>query len=272
MNIDGATRLYAIVGDPVAQVRSPSVYTERFASAGINAVMIPAQVQTEGFTATMQGLMALGNLDGLLVTSPHKNAALALTQRVSARAQSVGAVNALRRERDGSWTGDMFDGVGFMSAALSLGPVHGARALLFGCGGAGAAIAVELAAHGARSIALIDPDISRAEQLGVSLGQHFPGCATVASRDHGRYDIVINASVVGMNDSEDLPGDPGPLDSKSIVGDVVLRPSERPTALIRKALSAGARTVTGQHMHAGQADAIMGFFHGPNVGTAASHT
>ena len=228
--------------------------------------MIPAQVQTEGFTATMQGLMALGNLDGLLVTSPHKNAALALTQRVSARAQSVGAVNALRRERDGSWTGDMFDGAGFcIPAALSTGPVHGARALLFGCGGAGAAIAVELAGTWRALDARFyrSGHIPGAEQLGVSLGQHFPVARAVASRDHGRYDIVINASVVGMNDSEDLPGDPGPLDSKSIVGDVVLRPSERPTALIRKALSAGARTVTGQHMHAGQADAIMGFFHGP---------
>ncbi|KLU25242.1 shikimate dehydrogenase [Caballeronia mineralivorans PML1(12)] len=260
MTIDGATRLYAIIGDPVAQVRSPSVYTELFAGAGINAVMIPAHVGTEFFEPTMRGLMALGNLDGLLITSPHKNAALSLAGQVSARAQSVAAVNALRRESDGSWTGDMFDGVGFVAAAQALTPVDGARVLLFGCGGAGAAIAAELAAEGASSIALIDPDASRAEDLSRSLTRHFPACSISLRRDDARYDIVVNASVVGMKDTDDVPGDPGPLDAQSIVGDVVLRPPERPTEFVLRALSAGARVVTGQQMHAGQTDAIMRFF------------
>jgi shikimate dehydrogenase len=272
MTINGATRLYAIVGDPVVQVRSPSVYTARFASAGINAVMVAAHVGTEDFSTAMQGLMALRNLDGLLVTSPHKNAALALAGRVSKRAQTVGAVNALRRESDGSWTGDMFDGVGFMTATQALSPVQGTRVLLFGCGGAGAAIAAELAAQGAHSIALIDPDTSRAASLSVALTQHFPTCTATLRRDGGRYDIVINASVVGMKNTDDLPGNPGPLDAQSIVGDVVLRPPERPTTLIRRALSARARVVTGQDMHAGQIDAIMDYFHGLNVSAALSNT
>ncbi|MGN4219999.1 shikimate dehydrogenase family protein, partial [Burkholderia gladioli] len=62
--IDGATRLYAIVGDPVAQVRSPGVYTEAFARAGHNAVLIPALARADRFDETIRGLMALGNLDG----------------------------------------------------------------------------------------------------------------------------------------------------------------------------------------------------------------
>jgi shikimate dehydrogenase len=258
--IDGATRLYAIVGDPVAQVRSPSVYTALFADAGINAVMIAAQVRTEGFEVTMRGLMAIANLDGLLVTSPHKNAALALASRISARAQTVAAVNALRRDADGTWTGDMFDGVGFVAAARTLRTVDGSRALLFGCGGAGAAIAAELAAEGARAIALVDPDVSRASRLRIALAAQYPACTVTLCRDEASYDFVVNASVVGMKDTDGVPGDPGALDARSVVGDVVLRPAGAPTALVRHALAAGARVVTGQDMHAGQRDAIMRFF------------
>ena len=138
MNIDGATRLYAIIGDPVAQVRSPSVYTAHFARHDMPAVMFAAQASRDSFDTAMRGLMSLGNLDGLLITSPHKADALAFADRLSTRAQIVGAINALRREPDGSWTGDMFDGVGFVSAAQKVMPVEAKRVLLFGCGGAGA--------------------------------------------------------------------------------------------------------------------------------------
>jgi shikimate dehydrogenase len=260
MTIDGATRLYAIIGDPVVQVRSPAVYSAQFAKAGVNAILIPAQVRSADFAATLHGLMALRNLDGLLVTSPHKNAALELAERLSIRAQTVGAINALRREADGTWSGDMFDGVGFVSAAKQLRPITGQRALIFGCGGAGAAIAAELAAEGAHSIALVDPDASRATRLRDALATHFAGCDVSAGRTDAAYDIVINASVVGMRDGDGVPGDPGPIGASTIVGDVVLRPADRPTALIATARAQGARVVTGEGMHAGQIDAILRFF------------
>ena len=70
--ITGATRLYAIIGDPIAQVRSPEVFTERFAAAGMDAVLVPVHVPRDRFDAIVPALMALGNLDGLLVTVPFK--------------------------------------------------------------------------------------------------------------------------------------------------------------------------------------------------------
>ena len=79
VRITGATRLYAIVGDPIVQVRSPEVYTERFAAAGVNAVLLPVLVRPEQFDSAMPGLMALGNLDGLLVTSPYKSRMVAFS-------------------------------------------------------------------------------------------------------------------------------------------------------------------------------------------------
>ena len=118
----GATRLYAIIGDPIAQVRSPEVFTERFAAAGIDAVLVPAHVPAERFDAIVPALMALGNLDGLLVTVPFKARMASLRKRLGCDgADCIGAVNALRREADGTWTGDMFDGAGFVRGARAQG-------------------------------------------------------------------------------------------------------------------------------------------------------
>jgi shikimate dehydrogenase len=262
MNIDGATRLYAIIGDPVTQVRSPAVYTAHFAKHSMNAVLFAAQASRESFDTAMRGLMALGNLDGLLITSPHKSAAMPFADELSTRAKIVGAINALRREADGSWTGDMFDGVGFVSAAQKIAAIDGKRALLFGCGGAGAAIAAELAAHGARSIALVDPDAQRAQALRDALAVHFTRCDVTVGNAGALHEIVINASIVGMKDGDGLPGDIGAIDTNTLVGDVVLRPPETPTALVQLAREAGAHVVTGQEMHGGQVDAISAFFKG----------
>ncbi|WP_186162490.1 shikimate dehydrogenase family protein [Burkholderia gladioli] len=272
--IDGATRLYAIVGDPVAQVRSPGVYTEAFARAGHNAVLIPALVRADRFDETIRGLMALGNLDGLLVTAPYKARMVPFAARLSARASVVGAVNALRRERDGSWSGDMFDGVGFVAAARRIAPLAGRRALLFGCGGAGAAIAAGLAADGVAALTLVDPDATRAQRLATELARHYPQCEVRAGRgDHDEpgHDVVVNASTVGMRDGDPLPGEPGSIDARCLVGDVVLRPAGSPTALVARALAAGARVVTGQDMHAGQREAILDFF-APALAAGASST
>ncbi|WP_304993749.1 hypothetical protein [Burkholderia plantarii] len=71
---------------------------------------------------------------------------------------------------------------------------------------------------------------------------------------------MINASTVGMRDGDALPGEPGPLTARSIVGDVVLRPEASPTTLVARARQAGARIVSGRDMHAGQVDAILDFF------------
>jgi len=275
MVINGATRLYAIVGDPVIQVRSPEVYTRHFTEAGVNAILFAAEINAANFVSGMRGLMSVNNLDGLLVTSPHKGAAVSLADRISTVSQISGAVNALRRESDGSWSGDMFDGAGFVAALLRHGAIVSASVLLFGCGGAGAAIAAGLAAQRVGSITLVDPDAERTERLRNALLASFPACdvtvrATEAERAteisgnaawrSARKDIVINASVVGMRDADGLPGATGVIDAQSIVGDVVLRTAHAPTALIAAARSAGARVVTGEDMHRGQMAAILAFF------------
>jgi len=261
--ITGATRLYAIVGDPIAQVRSPEVFTERFAANGVDAVLVPAHVPAERFDTIIPALLALGNLDGVLVTVPFKARMAAFAQHLGATATAIGAVNALRRDEDGSWTGDMFDGIGFVRGAQAKGArLRDRRVALFGAGGAGSAIACALADAGVASIDVIDTDAPKATALVDKLKSAFPGCALAAGKGVREgsegIDMVVNASPVGMRPDDGLPGSIGALDPDTLVGDVVIAPT--PTALIRHAVRCGCPWVDGRDMHGGQVEALIAFF------------
>ena len=258
--ITGTTRLYAIIGDPIAQVRSPEVFTERLAKAGVDAVLLPVHVPAAQFEVAVPGLLSLGNLDGVLVTVPFKARMVPFAARLGEGARVIGAINALRREADGSWTGDMFDGKGFVNAAMAKGArLQGASVLLFGAGGAGSAIACALAEAGTSAIDIIDPERDRCDSLIAKLSAAFAHCRFAAADAHrSAYDLVINASPVGMGATDGMPGEIGRLAPGTLVGDVVV--SQEPTRLIRHALASGCVCVTGRDMHAGQVDAIMAFF------------
>ena len=260
VKITGATRLYAIVGDPIAQVKSPEVFSARFAAAGVDAVLVPAHVPAARFDEVVPALMGLGNLDGLLATVPFKPRMTAFATRLGATADCIGALNALRREADGSWTGDMFDGTGFVRGAERKGErIRDRRVALFGAGGAGSAIACALAQAGVLSICVIDIDESRARALVSRLRPAFASCTfEVAATLPRDVDMVVNASPVGMRPDDGLPVDIGKLSADTLVGDVVI--VDTPTALIRHASRCGCRWVDGRDMHAGQVEAIFDFF------------
>jgi shikimate dehydrogenase len=262
-SITGRTRLYGIVGDPIAQVRSPEVYTRKFMEAGLDAVLVPLHIGARDIDRVLPELLRLKNLDGLLVTSPFKTNALEIADDVHSRGQRIGAVNALRRDAEGRWHADMFDGEGFVRGLLAKGhAVRGQRALVLGCGGAGAAIAVSLADAGASRIVLCDLDRAKAEVLASRLAASCKGCEIVAGDADARAaDIVVNASVVGMKADDGLPAPFESFRPDQIVGDVVLRPPGEPTALVAHAIACGCPVVTGVDMHGGQIDAILEFFH-----------
>lgn len=258
--LTGATRLYGIVGDPIAQVRSPQVYTQRFAADGIDAVLVPLHVPAERFESVMPGLLALANLDGLFVTIPFKARMLPLVDRLGTTARTVGAVNTLRREADGSWTGDMFDGLGLVRGFERKGArLAGRRVALFGAGGAGSAIACALAEAQVASIDIIDVDARRADALVARLAPVFPavGLARAASGVPVGVDMIVNASPVGMRPGDGLPGAIGAVTAGTIIGDVVV--SVQPTPIVRLAIEHGCPFVDGKDLHAGQIDPVLEF-------------
>jgi shikimate dehydrogenase len=257
---DGTTRIFGIIGDPIAQAKSPTVFNEKFHALRKNAAMIPLHVKPESFDQCVRGLKSLANLDGLLVTLPFKTSIIAHVDTALPAARRIGAINALRREPDGTWSGDMFDGKGFVGGlrASGLDP-KGRSVMLIGAGGAGSAIADALAEAGALSIAIFDWCEVRAQGLAAKIAQSHSGCyAFVRPPTVEGVDVLINATPVGMASGDGLPAEFGSLSDKLFVADIV--PRRDTTPLIALARSAGCRTMESKAMVTGQVDAILQFF------------
>ena len=261
--IGGATRLIGIVGDPIAQVKSPGSWNPRLAAAGRDAVLVPIEVPAAEFESTIAAIMRIANLDGLVFTMPFKERIIPHLAAISRRATEVGAVNAARRGPDGTWVGDMFDGLGLVGAVRGLGlDPKGLRAGLVGAGGAGSAIAYALAEAGVASLRIVDAAPDRAARLadGVSRAARRPGgpvATAAAALDLGALDLLVNASPVGMAEGDGTPLDVGGLTPATSVVDIVTRPG---TALIAAAAAAGCRHAGGAAMVAAQTEAMLAFF------------
>lgn len=257
--LDGATRLYVIVGDPIAQVKSPAGVTAAFAARGCNAVCVPAHVAPEHLTAWLAGTGLAQNVDGIIVTVPHKFAACRLCATTTPRAALLQAVNVLRRRPGGGWHGDMLDGIGFVQAMRAQGcEPRGRRALLVGAGGAGSAIAQALAEAGVAELAVHDADPERRDTLLRRVAGQGPGRMTAArGADPAGYDIAVNATPAGMRADDPLPIDPTRLTPGTFVGCAITAPAVTP--LIAAARAVGCATLTGSEMFACVRDRMVEF-------------
>jgi shikimate dehydrogenase len=264
--IDGSTRLFAIIGDPIHGVRTPTLFNEMFAAKGINAVMVAHHVAAADLAAAWSGLKTIGNLDGVVITMPHKAPMCELVDSLGINGRVAGAINAARRKSDGTWEGDMFDGIGCVDGLKRQGhEVAGRDVFLMGIGGAGSAVASALAHAGIKRLVVQDIDSVRLDQVVKRIRAAYPGLSvTSGTIDDGPFDLAINATPVGMGEtgktgeSGPLPFDPSPLPASTLVVDVIIRPEITP--LLALARKTGHRTQPGKHMHRGQAVAVAGFF------------
>ncbi|MFJ6987253.1 MULTISPECIES: shikimate dehydrogenase family protein [unclassified Streptomyces] len=243
--ISGTTRLYAVLGDPVAQVRAPGLLNALFARTGTDAVLVPLHVTPADLATVLRGLRALRNLDGVLVTVPHKIEVCRYADELAPAARLAGSANALRRNPDGTWRADNFDGAGFVHALRAHGhDPAGAEVALFGAGGAGRALACALLTSGVRRLHLFDPDATHREDLLTRLTELRPGWAREGTDEAlARVDLAVNASPLGMRPGDPLPFAPDRLPPHGTVADLVMKPAE--TALLRAAAAAGRPVVPG---------------------------
>ncbi len=253
-SLDGSTRMHLILGDPIAQVKSPGGITESFARQGINAVLMPAHVVPSDLAAFVQGVSLARNLDGIVVTVPHKFAAFRFCATTTARAGFLEAVNVMRRNDDGSWHGDMVDGLGCVESLRKGGfDPAGRRALLVGSGGAGTAIAQALLDAGVSGLAIHDADSARRDALIARLG-----AGVVAGTDDPEgYDLAVNATPTGMRDGDPLPIRADRLLASCWVADAITVPEVTP--LLHAARAKGCQTRTGLNMFAAVRDLIVRF-------------
>ncbi|OAK61404.1 hypothetical protein A3K87_20965 [Variovorax paradoxus] len=256
----GSTRLFAIIGDPIAQVQAPVMMNRLFVARRVDALMVPVHVTAANLRQVLNGLMGMENLGGIVVTVPHKLAVCQFAQQHSRAVQLAGSTNALRREVDGSWTAENFDGLGFVQGLYSRGhSLEGKHVAVIGTGGAGVAILAALALENVASLVLHDTSTSRALEVASRLNTYRPGLASLAGDLSLKgIDLAINATPLGMRAEDPLPFEVGALPTHAVVADIIMKPAE--TSLLKAAAARGLHTHEGVHMLYPQIDLYAKFF------------
>lgn len=258
--ITGRTRLIVHLGYPTESFKAPMIYNPWFEKKGIDVVVVPVGVEAANYAEVMKALFKTTNVLGALVTMPHKVTTTRLVDEITTTARIAGACNATLKRSDGSLLGDMFDGAGFVRGAERKGArITGARALVTGCGGVGSAIAASLAAAGLAAIGLYDPAAASADGLADRLRTHYPKLqVTTGSNDPTGWDIVVNATPLGMKPGDPLPFDVARIAPTTFVGEVVMK--EEYTPLLRAVMEKGCPVQVGTDMLFEQIPAYIEFF------------
>ncbi len=219
------------------------------ARAGSMAIMVPLHVPAAGLAAAIAGLRATENLGGFIVTVPHKTAIVPLLDALSEAARCVGAVNAVRRERDGRLRGEILDGVGFVAGLRAAGhEPRGRSAFIAGAGGAGSAIAFALAEAGVARLTLSNRTCERAESLLARLRPLFPA-VPLALGDRRCHAVTTSSSTRprrACRPDDALPVDVASLTPDQLVAEIIMQPEVTP--LMAAAAARGCRTHPGLPM------------------------
>lgn len=258
--INGHTELIAHIGYPTHSFKAPMIYNPYFEQAGVNAVVVPMGCKAEGYPAFLRSVSCLENFRGALITMPHKVTTVDLLDEATPTVRIAGACNAVKRDANGKLVGDMFDGEGFVRGVQRKGfDPRGKRALVVGSGGVGSAIAASLARAGARALGLCDVNAASAQALAGRLRQHYAALELLTgSNDPAGYDLVVNATPMGMNEGDPLPMDVSRIAASSFVGEVVMK-SEM-TAFLAAAKARGCMVQVGTDMLFEQIPAYLEFF------------
>ena len=263
--INGNTELIAHIGFPTDAFKAPMIYNPWFEKAGVNAVVVPMGCRAPDYPAFLRAVFKLSNIRGALITMPHKVPTTNLVDELLPNAAIAGACNAVRLGPAGQLQGAMFDGEGFVRGVLRKGRVlQGASALVVGSGGVGSAIAASLAAAGVARLALFDVQAAAAQGLAERLTRHYPALQVLTgSNDPQGFDLVVNASPLGMNEGDALPMDVLRIAPGTFVGEVVMRTEM--TAFLRAAQARGCLVQVGSDMLFEQIPAYLEFFGLPST-------
>lgn len=263
--INGHTEIIAHLGFPTHAFKAPMIYNPWFEKAGVNAIVVPMGCQADHYPDLLRAVFKLSNIRGALITMPHKVTTVGLVDELSATAAIAGACNAVRRSPEGRLLGDMFDGEGFVRGLLRKGLVlKGARALVVGSGGVGCAIAASLAAAGVLEMDLFDVNEASAQGLADRLMLHYPHMTVRTGRkDPAGFDLVVNATPMGMNAGDAMPMEVSRIDPRTFVGEVVMKTEM--TAFLAAAQARGCPVQVGSDMLFEQIPAYLEFFEFPST-------
>jgi shikimate dehydrogenase len=260
MTITGRTKFIAHLGYPTESFKAPMIYNPYFEKYEIDAVVVPMGCKPEDYAQFLKLVFKLSNIHGALITMPHKVTTIPLLDEVSATARVAGACNAIRLGPGGTLVGDMFDGEGFVRGILRKGrKLTGARVLVVGSGGVGSAIVASMAKAGVAELALFDAHAVSMNGLAERLRTHYPALKIeVGSKDPAGFDVVVNATPLGMKDGDPLPMDVDRISPSTFVGEVVMK--QEITPFLAAAQSRGCQIQIGTDMLFEQIPAYLEFF------------
>ena len=263
--INGHTELIAHIGYPTHSFKAPMIYNPWFTKAGVNARVIPMGCKPADYPEFLKLVFKLSNIRGALITMPHKVTTIALLDEVLPAAAIAGACNAVRLGPNGQLQGDMFDGEGFVRGVMRKGvTLKNVSALVVGCGGVGCAIAASLAAAGVAKLGLFDVNKTSVLGLGERLKRHYPLLqVTTDSKDPVGFDLVVNATPLGMNTGDPMPLDVSRIAPSTFVGEVVM--TTEMTAFLAAAADRGCQVQIGSDMLFEQIPAYLEFFGLPST-------
>lgn len=243
-----------VMGFPVMHSRSPKLHNYWLQKHGILGHYMPLAVAPNDIERALRALPALG-FAGCNLTMPHKEAAIAIMERVSPLVRKVGAMNCVVVAPDGSLEGHNFEAFGYAELLAQEVPDWKADAgpiVLLGAGGGARAVVAGLAERGAREIRVINRSPERAGKLAQTLGP-----PVVVLPWDTRHDAISDATLVINSTSQGMLGQP-PLDLRldklptgAVVSDLIYSP--KATALLAAAQARGNKTVNGLGMLLNQA-------------------
>ncbi len=257
--ITGKTRVYAHLAHPSSHVRATQTFNRAFREREIDAVAVSIDVSPADMPSLVRALKGWRNLAGMGVTMPHKGPIADVCDEVVGRGTLIRAVNAIRREPDGRLIGANTDGSGFLAGLKQAGhDPAGKRVLLVGVGGAGRAIAFALAHGGAGELTLANRTAAKAKEVAAKVAEAFPSTKTrVGPPDPAGFDIVVNATPLGMREGDDLPLDVSRLTPGMVVAEIILVPER--TRLVEEAERRDCRVHPGLPMLTCQIDEVITF-------------
>ena len=243
-----------------AQNPTVAIMEAAFADADLDYRYINCEVPPEDLSAAIGGAVAMG-WRGFNCSIPHKVEVIQHLSALAPSAEIIGAVNTVVIDRtDGAprLTGENTDGQGFVASLRPVRDPQGQHVVILGAGGAGRAIAVEVALAGALSVTIVNRTPERGQAVADLIDQKTPAAGRYLPWTpnlhvpHGTG-ILINATNIGFHPFEDQAPDVDmtTVDPRTVVADVVVNPPE--TNFLKAAAAQGCTTLDGLGMLVNQA-------------------
>jgi len=253
---DTQTKLAGVIGWPIEHSLSPAMHNAALREMALNWVYLAFRVEPGRVGEAVRGVRGLG-LVGLNVTIPHKDAVIGSLDEIDEDVEALGVANTIVREEDGRLVGHNTDGPGFVRSVEERGHAIAGRAVaLLGAGGSARSVAFACARAGARSLAILNRTVERAEgvaelvraQAGLADADPLPISGAEARQAVEAADVVVDCTSVGMYPHTEVdPVIPGAwLHPGQVVVDLTYNPID--TVMLRAAADAGADTVDGAGM------------------------